>query len=69
MSEAKNEVQRDSANLERVVMLRPEVTHRCCPDCGYIMTQLEIDLIRIVVDCPRGCGRTINEFQPMNMTT
>ena len=35
MSEAKNEVQRDSANLERVVMR--ELNHTKCHDCGLFL--------------------------------
>ena len=56
-------------SVERLVMLRPAVTHRCCPDCGYIISQKEIELVRFVVSCPRECGTTINEFQPMSMAT
>lgn len=52
---------------DRVVKLQPKVTHRCCPECGYIISQIEVYLIRAAVKCPRGCDRNINEFQPMNM--
>jgi len=48
-----------------VIKIEPAVTHRCCPKCGYIMSQLEIDLIRVVINCPRGCDHNINDFQPM----
>lgn len=54
----------DSGN---VVRLRPGVTHRCCPDCGYLMSQLEIDQLKVNLDCPRCGDRNINDFQPINM--
>jgi hypothetical protein len=43
----------------------PVVTHRCCPDCGWIMSQKEIEQLRVAIDCPCGCKRTINEFEPV----
>lgn len=45
--------------------IKRKVTHRLCPGCGYIMTQLEIDRLRFPVDCPR-CGKwNTNAFQPI----
>lgn len=45
--------------------IKRKVTHRLCPDCGYVMTQLEIDRLRFPVECPR-CGKwTTNAFQPI----
>jgi hypothetical protein len=62
-------IEGEASDQKRVVMLLPVVTHRLCPDCGYQISQKEIDLLRVVVDCPRGCKTTINEFQPMAIRT
>lgn len=43
------------------------VTHRCCPNCGYLMAQIEIDTARLNFDCPR-CGKhRLSEFQPIQL--
>lgn len=48
--------------------ITPAVTHRCCPECGWLMTQTEIELQRYTRPCPRGCkGVTTDDFQPVNM--
>jgi predicted Zn-ribbon and HTH transcriptional regulator len=46
--------------------IKPKVTHRCCPKCGFTMSQLEIDLIVVAVKCPRCAEHSINDFQPIN---
>lgn len=45
--------------------IKRKVTHRVCPLCGYVMTQLEIDRLRFPVECPRCGEHNTNEFQPL----
>lgn len=45
-----------------------KVATRCCPECGYIMAQVEIDALRVVVNCPRRCGTSINDFVVFDMS-
>jgi len=45
--------------------IEPAVTHRCCPKCGYLMSQMEVDLIRFELRCPRCKEHTMKEFQPI----
>jgi hypothetical protein len=40
-----------------------KIATRCCLECGYLMAQEEINLLKVVVDCPNECGTTINDFQ------
>ena len=44
-----------------------KVSTRCCPKCGYLITQKEIEQIKIVVECPRLCGTDINSFQIVDL--
>lgn len=45
--------------------IKRKVTHRLCPECGYMIGQLEIDMLRFAADCPR-CGKhNTNSFQPI----
>jgi hypothetical protein len=39
------------------------VKTRCCPECGFLILQKEIEMLRVVVECPRNCGTNINKFQ------
>lgn len=48
-----------------MIQIKRKVTHRVCPSCGYVMTQLEIDRLHFPVDCPRCCKHNTNEFQPI----
>lgn len=50
-----------------VVKLIPAVTHRCCPKCGYLMPQRQIELIRFELTCPTCGEHTTREFQPIKM--
>lgn len=40
-----------------------KVKTRCCPTCGFLMSQKEIDMLMAVVECPNKCGTNINDFQ------
>lgn len=51
---------------DNVVSINPAVTHRLCPKCGYVVSQFEIDAMRVDMECPR-CGKhNFREFQPIN---
>ena len=47
------------ADIQRVVL------NRSCPQCGYLMPQVQIEALRVSVKCPRGCLKTTNEFVPV----
>lgn len=50
---------------DNVTHIAPVVTHRCCPECGYLESQKSIDLMRFDMPCPR-CGKhQISKFQPI----
>lgn len=51
--------------MGEVVRIAPAVTHRCCPACGYVISQLQADLARINFRCPRCDQKAISDFQPM----
>ena len=44
-----------------------KVSTRCCPKCGYLITQTVIERVIIVVECPRLCGTDINSFQIVDL--
>lgn len=43
------------------------VTHRCCPDCGYLVAQIEVVMARINLECPRCGNHKVSKFQPIKM--
>lgn len=54
----------DKKNID----ILPAVTHRCCPSCGYLVTQLMVDLSRYNYNC-HNCGKhKLSKFQPLNMS-
>lgn len=51
---------------EKVTTILPSVTHRLCPSCGYILSQLEVDLMVCDMECR--CGKHMfSEFQPLRL--
>jgi len=50
---------------DNIVNLPTGITQRCCPDCGYLVSQLEIDLSIVNMKCPRGCEYDFSQFQPL----
>lgn len=45
--------------------IEPKVTHRCCPGCGDLVTQVEVELAVLDFKCLK-CGKhTFREFQPV----
>lgn len=45
--------------------IEKQVTERYCPGCGFLVSQIEIELLRFVVPCPSCEDYNINEFQPV----
>jgi len=55
----------DKKQDKKVVTLREGVTMRCCPGCGYLVNQIQIDLAVLNYKCPQ-CGKhRYSEFQPV----
>lgn len=52
----------------RLGKIEPAVTHRCCPSCGYLLTQHDIEAHRIDFMCPRCEEHRVSEFQAIKMT-
>jgi len=50
--------------MSNVIEIDGGVVSRVCPDCGYEMSQLEIDSHRYDFDCPRCKDRKISEYVP-----
>lgn len=47
--------------------IEPKVTHRCCPKCGYLVAQVEIEMSIYAYDCPRCDSYNFNKFQPLKL--
>ncbi len=46
-----------------IANIKEKVTHRCCPNCGYIVAQVEMQYFRFNYNCPR-CGKCrMDSFQ------
>jgi endogenous inhibitor of DNA gyrase (YacG/DUF329 family) len=47
--------------------IQRKVIHRGCPECGYAVTQMEIEMMRVDLDCPR-CGKMkLSAFAPIRL--
>lgn len=54
---------------DNVINIKPVVTHRLCPKRGYVVSQFEIDAMRVDMECTR-CGQhNFSEFQPLNWSS
>lgn len=41
-----------------------KVTHRVCPNCGYVVSQLEVQVSVIDYICPKCEVKRFSEFEP-----
>lgn len=46
--------------------IKPKVTHRYCPDCGYMLSQRQIAYAKENYPCPDCQGPRYSEFLPMD---
>ena len=54
---------------DQLPRIPPAVTHRGCPSCGYLVSQQQIELMRIDLVCPRCAKHPMSKFQPLKLRT
>lgn len=54
--------------MTTVSTIKPKVTHRYCPDCGYMLSQRQIAYATEDYHCPDCNGPRYSEFVTMDMT-
>lgn len=52
---------------QMTIEIEQKVTHRCCPNCGHIVSQKEIQCFRFNFKCPKCKKHKVDDFQPMKM--
>ncbi len=50
-----------------ITKIKEKVTHRCCPNCGYIVSQIEMQCFRFNFNCPKCKKHKVDDFQPIKM--
>lgn len=48
-------------------VIKPKVTHRRCPGCNYLLTQLAASKLLANFHCPRCKNRKVSEFKPLKI--
>lgn len=51
--------------MSKIAKIEPAVTTRCCPCCGYEMTQRAIANLKYNMPCPHCKIKTINDYVPV----
>ena len=52
---------------KKINIIARAVTHRLCPDCGYMVSQVAVEMMRFNFDCPKCSNRKISDFQPLRL--